>query len=350
MRREARVLGQLLTSRISGRPAPVWLEVAITSRCNLHCDYCCNGFPAAPDRDLSTPELLAVIDEAARLGTRYVSVSGGEPLLHPELPAILGAIRRRGLLCGLTTNGLLLESKLDLAAGFDFVSVSLDGLGAVNDASRGAGAFARAAAGIRAARARGLRVYVNCQVTGRNRRHLGEFLRWAEGLGLGVRLDLVALGRPGLPPPSDLLLSDDQARTVFSGLHRELRKRRPLHLSARSYQALGEWAHPVSQPFSRLPWQVGTARIACWCGQRAAYVHPTGEVYPCSLAPRGGFQPGNVRDVGLAAAFARTREHQCRSCASTVLLEINGVLGLDPRALLGTAVSAIWPESRRGGG
>src|ERR1700691_998923 len=88
------------------REHPVLAHVIPIRRCNLSCTYC-NEFD-----DVSKPvpldEMLRRIDHLARLGTSIVTISGGEPLLHPELDAILLRIRQRRMMAGMITNGYLL--------------------------------------------------------------------------------------------------------------------------------------------------------------------------------------------------------------------------------------------------
>ena len=96
-------------------------------RCNLSCGYC-NEYD-----DFSKPIPLEVmfarVDKLAALGTTALTISGGEPLLHPGLEEIILGIRRRGMIAGLITNGYLLTRerirKLN-ASGLDYLQISID--------------------------------------------------------------------------------------------------------------------------------------------------------------------------------------------------------------------------------
>lgn len=76
-------------------------SVEITRRCNNHCAYC--DQPKA-EHDISLSFFVELLDELIVEGVEAVALGGGEPTLHPELPALLEAIRRRELRAGLTTN------------------------------------------------------------------------------------------------------------------------------------------------------------------------------------------------------------------------------------------------------
>ncbi len=122
-----------------GRPTGV-LRLSLTARCNLACPYCCPDAEDPPQL-LSPPERRLLVEAAAGLGFRRLRLTGGEPLLHRGLEALLKALRplrqrsaddpRGGLdEIALTTNGVLLtgeRARALKAAGLDRITVSLDG-------------------------------------------------------------------------------------------------------------------------------------------------------------------------------------------------------------------------------
>ena len=106
---------------------PILAQVVPIRRCNLACTYC-NEFDSV-SAPVPTDAMLSRIDDLARLGTANVEMSGGEPLLHPDLDVIIRRIRHRGMLAGLITNGYLLSAqritKLN-EAGLDHLQISID--------------------------------------------------------------------------------------------------------------------------------------------------------------------------------------------------------------------------------
>ncbi|MCR4404988.1 MAG: radical SAM protein [Candidatus Acetothermia bacterium] len=91
----------------------LWLaSVEITRRCNLHCPYCDQ---AKSDRDMPVAQFIELLGELAEEGLEAVALGGGEPTLHPDLPALLEATHDRGLRAGLTTNARDPEMVMGLA-------------------------------------------------------------------------------------------------------------------------------------------------------------------------------------------------------------------------------------------
>lgn len=106
---------------------PVDVHLIPIRRCNLACAYC-NEFD-----DFSKPvplaELMQRVDRLAELGASIITISGGEPLLHPELGGLVRHIRKRGMLAGLITNGyLLVAARIQELnrAGLDHLQISID--------------------------------------------------------------------------------------------------------------------------------------------------------------------------------------------------------------------------------
>ena len=150
------------------RPLGV-LRLSLTARCNLACPYCLPDGQEPPGL-LSLEQRLAVVEAAVALGASSLRLTGGEPLLHPELEALIAALqplRQRGLReIALTSNGQLLTAERARrlrAAGLDRLTLSLDGadgasvalMAGLADAGAGAQALERVLAAIDHARAAG---------------------------------------------------------------------------------------------------------------------------------------------------------------------------------------------------
>jgi len=157
----AYVVRQSLTGR---KRYPLVLMLEPLFRCNLACAGC--GKIDYPDKilnqRLSVHECLEAVDSC---GAPVVSIAGGEPLLHRELPQVVRGILARRKFVYLCTNALLMEKKLDQYEPSPYFvwSVHLDGDREDHDRSVcQEGVFDRAVAAIRAAKARGFRVNINC--------------------------------------------------------------------------------------------------------------------------------------------------------------------------------------------
>jgi len=123
--RQAGVVAKAMKSRYH----PIVAHIVPIRRCNLACTYC-NEFDGV-SKPVPIEIMLRRIDRLAELGTTVITISGGEPLLHPELDGIIRQIRRRGSIATLITNGYLLTPdrirRLN-RAGLDHLQISVDNL------------------------------------------------------------------------------------------------------------------------------------------------------------------------------------------------------------------------------
>ncbi|MGH9312307.1 MAG: radical SAM protein, partial [Vicinamibacterales bacterium] len=106
---------------------PLLVHVIPTRRCNIDCGYC-NEYDQTSD-PIPLDEMERRVAKLAALGTSVVAMSGGEPMLHPDLDAIIRAVRRHGMIAGLISNGYLLSPKRIRAlneAGLDYLQISID--------------------------------------------------------------------------------------------------------------------------------------------------------------------------------------------------------------------------------
>jgi hopanoid biosynthesis associated radical SAM protein HpnH len=155
----------ILRKHLAGQKRyPLALMLEPLFRCNLACSGC--GKIDYPDDilnlRLSREECLGAVDEC---GAPVVSIAGGEPLLHKDMPAIVEGIVARRRFVYLCTNALMMEKKLEQYRPSPFLiwSVHLDGDEQMHDRSVcQPGVYQRAVAAIRRAKAAGFRVNINC--------------------------------------------------------------------------------------------------------------------------------------------------------------------------------------------
>jgi MoaA/NifB/PqqE/SkfB family radical SAM enzyme len=178
--------------------SPEQLTMVVTDLCNLRCRMCQYAFSDDPANQLSRVGKMTMqvfrktIDEVA--GRPLVSFTGGEPLLHPQVPEFIAYAKSRRRFCTLTTNGwMLAEQAESLArAGLDLLVVSVDGPQAIHDQVRGPRSFDRLSRGIDAVLRQPGRplVFVSTAITDLNYRHLLETYDLARAWGVdGMNLN-----------------------------------------------------------------------------------------------------------------------------------------------------------------
>lgn len=126
LRRSAREWRRVARSVVEA-DRPLLVHMVPIRRCNLACTYCNEYDDHSPPVPID--ELYRRVDKLAELGTAVITISGGEPMLHPELPSLIAHIKRRDMVCTLITNGyrLVPDSIRALnAAQLDRLQISID--------------------------------------------------------------------------------------------------------------------------------------------------------------------------------------------------------------------------------
>ena len=128
----------LLRYKVTGRRFPAHVAISVTNRCNLKCPYCFAAYNNKDSDDITTDKMLALIDELGQRGTRLINLTGGEPLIRPDLKEIIDYITlKKGIKCSVSTNGHFLERKLDVLKNVSSINISLDGNEKQHNTNRG---------------------------------------------------------------------------------------------------------------------------------------------------------------------------------------------------------------------
>jgi heme d1 biosynthesis protein len=167
-------------------PVVIW---NLIRRCNLACKHC---YSISADTDfpgeLTTEEVYRVMDDLKGFRVPVLILSGGEPLMRPDIFDVSRRAKRMGFYVGLSTNGTLIdESNIERIAdiGYDYVGISIDGLRATHDRFRRLeGAYDASMNAIRLCHARGLKVGMRFTMTQDNARELPELLDLMEREGI----------------------------------------------------------------------------------------------------------------------------------------------------------------------
>ena len=167
-------------------PVVIW---NLIRRCNLKCKHC---YSISSDHDfpgeLSTEEVYRTMDDLWDFGVRVLILSGGEPLLRSDIFDISRRAKDMGFYVGLSSNGTLIDDALigpiaDI--GYDYVGISLDGIGRTHDAFRGkAGAFDASLTAARLCRRNGIKVGLRFTMTMDNAHQLPDLLALTEDEGI----------------------------------------------------------------------------------------------------------------------------------------------------------------------
>jgi len=284
-------------------PPPRLVFWETTAGCNLACVHCRRLQVSGElmKDDLSTAAGLALIDQLAAVGKPLLVLSGGEPLMRPDIFELARHAKARGLLIALATNGTLIDQALAhriAEVGFDRVSVSLDGADAEShDQFRGLpGAFAKSIQALRDLRAAGVATQINCTIARPNQHQLADVLELGRKMGVvAVHYFLLVPVGCGEQIAEDQMLDMREVEDRLLEIC-ELEQGTTLQIKATCaphyHRIIRQWAkaHGRAQPARSTPpkgRQGGLHSLTkgCLAGTAVCFVSHAGLVFPCGYLP-----------------------------------------------------------------
>ena len=295
-----------------------------TTRCNLHCRHCGSDcFAVGKDADMPLEDFLRAFDTIPRKGRANpftVVLTGGEPLLRPDIADIGRALRSRHVSWGIVSNGWYYDEAIHarlMAAGLGALTISLDGLTVSHDWMRGRpGSFARAERAIAIAAAEGPRLHFDV-VTCVNKRNISELESIFERLQtLGVRqwriFTIIPIGRAAQDP--DMHLSDAEFTALMDFIERKRNDQNAemkVTFSCEGY-------------LGRYETRVRDVPFFCHAGINIASVLIDGRICACPNIDRDVFSQGNIYEDNFYQVWEErfqpfrdrrwTRKGRCAGC------------------------------------
>lgn len=284
---------------------PVHVVWELTLACNLKCSHCGSRAGKRRPGELNTEEALEVVESLARLGTRELTIIGGEAYLRRDWTEIVAAAADHGMYVAMQTGARALTRKrlqAGIDAGLGGLGVSLDGLAESHDRIRGvAGSYDFGLMTLRRAKAAGLRTSVNTQIGPQTAGELPELLEHLIKVGIGQwQLQLtVAMGNAVDHP--ELLLQPYQLLELMPALAKLYHRARREGIIVMPGNNIGYFG-----PYEHLWRSEGDERghySGCSAGQTVIGLEADGTVKGCPSLPTVGYAGGNIRDATLEAIW-----------------------------------------------
>jgi heme d1 biosynthesis protein len=285
-------------------PVVIW---NLIRRCNLKCKHCYSisadvDFPG----ELNTTEIFRVMDDLKAFRVPVLILSGGEPLLRPDIFEIAHRAKDMGFYVGLSSNGALIDEKnigRIRDVGFDYVGISLDGIGAVHDAFRGkSGSFEASLRGVRMCRDEDIKVGLRFTMTMDNHRQLDELLDLAEAEGVDKfylsHLNYAGRGNKNRGDDAALEITRRKMEALFERAWGYIERGEPMEVVTGNNDADGAFLYEWVE--RRFPAKAAhmRAKLVQWGGNASgvnvANIDNTGEVHPDTFW--WNYALGNVKE------------------------------------------------------
>ncbi|MDP8215608.1 MAG: radical SAM protein [Candidatus Euphemobacter frigidus] len=325
---------EVAAARLFHKRIPFFVQLVPTSRCNLNCRYCFGEFHEREGENFPRENLLRIIDELAELGTRFILLTGGEPMMYPHIADIVQRIGARKIELILGTNGLNVAKRIDELTSVDIFSISLDGPRKLHDYYRGAGSYDVAMEAVRAARDRGKRVQLQYTMT----RDLVDSFEYVKKVAEEHKCFIgINILRPQRRAEGGVVNPDEASEKEIDDFLAYLIKTRPrvLPYPTSLLKRLRTWPYDYGRSVITTKSELrGYKPIPCSAGRFMVAIDNRGEMYPCAK----WFYThslGNCADGDIKRAWRELPPVNCLACLDPGFNLLNDTLRFNPASLLG---------------
>lgn len=268
---------------------PLVLSYNVTRECNMKCSHCyINATDKKLEDELTTQEAKALIDQIHQVSSPLLILSGGEPLLRPDIFELIEYGSKKGLKMGLGSNGYLIDDSVAKKlkdAGIATVSISLDSnIPAQHDEFRGVtGAWEKAVNACKVLRKNGVLVQVNTTLTHDNYNQIDDIMTLAESIGVENfhLFFLVPTGRGVKLTDISPQKYEEMITKTFAKVHKHRLNVRPS--CAPQFMRIAQ-----GMGLDMRQWIRG-----CIAGLHYCRIYANGEVTPCPYLP---IKLGNIKE------------------------------------------------------
>lgn len=282
----------------------------ITHRCNLDCNYCSLD-KKNPPKELDTGSILSLIDQLAELGTKFITFSGGEPLLRDDIKEIIQHCNSKNINVGINTNGTLIQDKISEIVGVNEVQVSLDGPKNINDPQRGKGVHDKAIQAIEILQSHNINVNLSIVITNHTINDVQYMLDIAEKYKSGCYIhpaDKILSGDSNVP----FSLSSDveEFKKIISFLIEKKQSGfKYISNSISGLKHLYHWPEPKN--------------IFCLAELLFCIIEPDGKIFFCDMVPKYRERLVPIGDNFLETYKNLSLPYKCRECWCSSTIEFN---------------------------
>ena len=307
---------KLVQAAVMRKRIPLYVGLFITERCNLKCIYC---FPDSPNRvvnDLPLEKIFSLVDDLYAMGTRYITLLGGEPTIRKDFAEIVDYITDRGIMTECGTNGYYTKSRIESLKKLYLVCHSIDGDEKGHDTNRGEGSWKKIIESMDICNDNGIPIQMRAVFNKNNLRCLPYLLDLAMEKGTSLALAEQAVVKDA---DNSYAMSNEEIRDFWIKVRDYKRQGYKIDKSDNLLENIINY--PIEIPYDKIfdkgeevPYEGEFP--PCNLSRGYCVLDTDGFMYPC--ATLFGKHGKNAFEVGLQEAWDYLDERKCQFCRQSV--------------------------------
>lgn len=335
-------VAKMVEGHIKNKNIPLFVILCVTNRCNLRCIYCYAEYYEREHSEFTTKEILDLIDELASMGTKYISINGGEALLRSDIETIVDKIKEKNMLCHISTNGLLIKKNISAVKKADSIAISIDGRKESNDINRGAGVYDKIIETFGYLNENHIKFQTHTVLTKNNKNAVEEIMYLASQYNFKAQFSPLRIEDSSA---KNINLTDEELKEITRKILEYKKSGYPIFFSSEPYENLLNWPFSYDKQFICNEAVDGYKAIKCFVKRFSCHIEANGFVYPCIVLVNK-FKALNFLDVGFRKAWKNLDNNDCKACYNVCCNDLNLVFGFKPRSVLNAVKIAIGRSFR----
>ena len=302
------------------KKTPINVMWRITNRCNSQCSYC--GIWKRKQKELTTEEIISLIDQMAQCGTQRIGFVGGEAFLREDFEQIVDHVKCKGIYVTLVSNGILVPKNMHIVKKLDYLALSFDGRKTNHERGRSKGSFDGVMKAFNACKKNNIKVLT---ITVLNKYNLGDIdyvLSVAQQYCLMCNFHVLLGGEDCYP-------TDDQYRKAFDYLIKKKKEGAPILLSSKAMRFLREWPD-----YKKFVTKREIKGYKCWAGKLIFNVDSDGTIAGCDILTHIVKNNPSCIKLGFEKAYKSVKTYGCEACTCAPFIEYNYMFSLRPSVIL----------------
>ncbi len=234
-------INSIFQGHLKNKNIPVLVTLCLTNKCNLKCTYCYEEYYDRNHKEFSTEEVFQLIDDLYRLGSRYISLNGGEPLLRKDINEIVDKVIEKNMICHISTNGLLAGKNLDVLKKVDSIAISIDGDKDSNDKTRGKGSYDKVLKTFDILKKNNIPFHTSTVLNKINQNSMKHLFDLADKYQFKIQLSIL---RSQDSLDKEITLSENEIVQLLNRIIQYKKEGKPIFFSEKAYETALNWPLP----------------------------------------------------------------------------------------------------------
>lgn len=311
----------VLLAHILDKKTPVNVMWRLTNKCNLKCHYC--KIWKKKRKELTTEQILSLIDQMAQCRTQRIGFVGGEALLRNDFEEIVDYVKKQGIYVTLVSNGLLISDNIDIIKKLDCLILSFDGRKQNHERGRMKGSYEKLMSAFDACKRNNIKVVTLTVLNKYNLQDIDYVLDTVREFGFRSTFHV-------LQGNNDCYPTDDEYRNALNYLIRQKKRGAPIVVSTKTLKFLMRWPN-----FKRFVTKKRIGCLTCRAGQLIFNIDTDGKIAACDIMTHVLNDNPNCVELGFKKALQLVRKNDCKACTCAQMIDYHYMFSLSPSVIFG---------------